>query len=582
MNERIVSLIVIGVFLLAGCSSSPVTRPVEPVDRAADADAALESGDFERARSLYQALLPGAVGTEQQRLRLGLARAQLELGDSGAALATIDSISGVLTPALDAERSSVLANVFFDMGRTTDAVRLLVEREIWLESAEAIAANQAQLWDGLSQPVSMLAQNERTGDATIDGWLALIPMTRLAGDDSEFIEALIDWRADFPGHPAAAGILAERVSALRRPGARPARIALLLPLTSERRVEAEAVLDGFFAAHFASGQPEDTQILVYDTAQRGSVESFLTAQISGADFIVGPLLPDEVQRVQTQAGFVPTLALNLGAEGAAVTPNFYQFALSSDDEIEAIAAQAIADGHRTAVTMFASNDRGYVIGERFRQAFESRGGNVVRSVAYVRDSNNLVAPVKDVLNISQSEARYERLAANLGMALEFEPRRRADIDMVFVQADPAIGRLLIPLLRNNGADPEEDVTAYAMSQIYDPARRTADDDLDGLIFPDLPMLIEPDGDAAEATRALSEFSTDSADQQRRLFAFGYDAYRLISALAGAPGNDWPLPGTTGKLSVDSNGRIRRQLPFARFRDGRPEPLTTSVGLTSRQ
>jgi hypothetical protein len=71
---------------------------------------------------------------------------------------------------------------------------------------------------------------------------------------------------------------------------------------------------------------------------------------------------------------------------------------------------------------------------------------------------------------------------------------------------------------------------------------------------------------------LGEFSTASANQLRRLFAFGYDAYQLIAPLSADNGTAWRISGATGELSVDPRGRIRRALPFAEFRGGRPVAL----------
>ena len=38
----------------------------------------------------------------------------------------------------------------------------------------------------------------------------------------------------------------------------------------------------------------------------------------------------------------------------------------------------------------------------------------------------------------------------------------------------------------------------------------------------------------------------------------------------------PLPGLTGRLVVDSRGRVRRELDWAQIVDGRPVPLPPPV------
>jgi outer membrane PBP1 activator LpoA protein len=562
MRTAYYSLLAFGVLLLAACSSVPVTTPDDTAASEAEARAAAARGDYVAARTLYEDLVAQSAGMQRAAYQIELARAELELGMPELALGLLDATPAELPDALESERSAVRASAYFALGRAVDAVRLLVEREIWLDSSDEILANQNLIWEGM-----------------IDGWLALTPLTRLGAEDPQFRDALFGWRESFPNHPAAGGILAERFAISRGAGSRPARIAVLLPLT-QRPAESLAIQAGVFAGRLEDENLGNSSIHFYDTSQRGAVESFLTAQLEGADFIIGPLLPGEVGDVRAQAGFVPTLALNLPlSSSASPAPNFFQFALSSDDEIEAIAARAIRDGHRTAVALHASSARGRRLADRFREAFESRGGRVINSVEYV--AANAASSIRFLLNITQSENRHQRLQANLGRTIEFEPRRRADIDMIFLQADPGVGAgdasLVAELLASNGASPE-DIPTYATSDIHDPTRTAADRDLDGLIFPDVPLLVDPDGSGRAAATRFREFTTASARQQPRLFAFGFDAYLLIQALYAGSNTGWPLPGATGELYLGEDGRIRRVLPFAEFRSGRPATLAPNLGV----
>ena len=580
MRFRIYSLIALAAALLAGCSSAPVA-PVDVSGREAAARAATARGDYEAASSIYSELIARADGGQQASYQIEYARAQISLGRPEAALTTLDGVASGGGSELNLEVLAARAAANFALARPVEAVRLLVEREIWLETREAIVDNQALIWDGLAVPESAAADQPPTGDAIVDGWLALSPVIRSSDDSPLFLDGLIDWQERFPNHPATTGILSDRFASARS-GQRPQRIALLLPLGSDVRPQALAIRDGFLDNHLASASGQRRSIKIYDTAQRGAVESFLTAQIEGADFIVGPLLADEVERVQAQSAFVPTLALNIGRPEASSGASFYQFALSSEDEIEAIAARAIADGNRTAVMLFAASERGNRQKNRFRAAFEALGGRVINEISYLQNSDNMTAPVEEALNISQSNARHQRLTANLGRSIEFEPRRRADIDMIFLQTDPrpdtgpSDARLLVPLLVEYGVDPAV-VPTYTTSDIYDPSRADGESDLDGLKFPDLPLLVDPTGRPQSVTSGLLDSSTTSARQNKRFYAFGYDAYSLIDQLYSAAGAGWPLQGATGELYLEANGRIRRVLPFAEFQRGQPAALTPTLG-----
>lgn len=583
MQSRNASLIAIALTLLASCSSTPVVSPVATSEREAAAEAAFERGDYLAARDLYGELEARANGEAAQRYGIELARTEIALGEATAALATLDAVARPLAPALQAELAAVQADALFAIGRTVEAVRLLVDREIWLDSSAAILDNQARIWAGLALPISRSAVSQSTGDPVVDGWLALIPLTRIeaeAGAESEtFLAELIDWRQRFANHPAQSGILAERVAAARGDGLRPGRIAILLPLGNpDYRQAALAIFDGFYAAHLAAGRTGTTSIRLYDTARQGYLDSYRAAQLDGADFIVGPLDRESVRQLLPEAGLTPTLALNIGTDAPHTVANFYQYALSSDDEIQAIATRAIAEGHETAVILHERGETGRGYMSRFREAFEARGGRIIATRDYAAAAPNLAAPVEELLNITASEARHSRLELDLGLDIDFEPRRRQDIDMIFLHVEtPTIGRQLMPLLEGYAA---ADIPVYTTRTIYDPRRSGGDPDLNGVIFTDIPLLIRPLGAAGVAADLLADYTTQSAAGDRRLFGFGFDAYRLAESLYdGSPGN-WPLDGATGELYIADYGRIRRILPLARFTGGRPQALEPGLGLLS--
>jgi outer membrane PBP1 activator LpoA protein len=586
MKRKLISLIAIGAAWLAACSSGPVAPPVDDATLAAEARAAVARGDILGARSAYEQLLTRTADDTRRNYLIELARAEIRLGVPEAALTRLDNIVPPYSDALRAEVMAVRADALFALGRTSEAVRVLVDREIWLNTPTAILDNQARIWNGIAAAPQQNAEPP-SGDATIDGWLALAPLTGLTADGPAFIAALIEWRDAFPNHPAAAGILAEQLAALRGDSARPGMIALLLPLGAggELRLQAEAIREGFFAASLSTDRESAPDIRIFDTSGGNAIAAYRSAQLAGADFIVGPLLADpSVRDVLTEAGLIPTLALNVAPEGSRVPANFFQFALSSDDEIDAIATQAIADGHETAVILHYRDTRGRRLRDSFAAAFESRGGRIIAARDYPDETGDLVAPIEDLLGITQSAAREERLRANLGgRAIEFEPRRRDDIDMIFLQVAPGSGpqdaRLLVPLLEGSNA---VDIPTYASSDVFDPAQSRSNADLDGLIIPDLPMLIDPIGDARTAFDLLDGFTSRSAAFNRRLFAFGYDAYRLAELLFAGDSSDWPYPGATGRLVRLDNGRIRRILPLAEFNGGQLRALAPGINLLGQR
>ena len=60
----------------------------------------------------------------------------------------------------------------------------------------------------------------------------------------------------------------------------------------------------------------------------------------------------------------------------------------------------------------------------------------------------------------------------------------------------------------------------------------ANEDMQGLMFPDMPWMLG--GEPADSVRAAAREAWPTGGPRRnRLFAFGYDAYRLATSLRGA-------------------------------------------------
>jgi len=536
----------------------------------------VERGDTQLARRRLNDARNGASRDQQQSITVLLAR--LEAADRRPQ-AALDLLATLQPPSRDPvlrDAAAVRGQAFFQLGRPADAVRAIVEREVWLEDSAAILANQRMIWDGFRQypPPPTLPP---TGDRIVDGWLALAPLANSATTDLR--RSLLAWRQTYTDHPAAGVLLAELLAAQRAAGF-PAQIALLLPLTSPQRAAALAIRDGFLAAHLRASGAANTAIRVYDSQQGGSQNAYLRAQLDGADFIVGPLLPADVEQVITQAGFVPTLALNFSQAETPLLRSFFQFSLSPDDEARVIADSIAATGATTAIAFVPSTDRGYRTLSSFRTQFEARGGRLLDFVGYPPALQDLAQPIAGVLNITRSNQRERRLEANLGTAIQFEPRRRQDVDAIFIAADDTrAARLLAPQLRFNSAG---DIPTYATSSVFDPAAAGRYTDLNGVIFTDSPAVIAPDSTAVDLQREIQAYWPQRSGFLR-LYAMGFDAYALVAPLYGGDRAAWPLRGLSGDLSLDEAGRIHRALPLAQFRDGRPALYELPVGgATPRQ
>jgi len=530
---------------------------------------AADYGDTALARRRVGEARNGASVAQQQTSSVLLARLELADGRPQAALDMLAALPQALAEQTQRDAAAVRGQALFRVGKPVDAVRVLIEREVWLEDAASIVANQRMIWDGF-RTLPAAAPTAATGDAVVDGWLALAPLSASTG--SELRRSLLGWRQQYPSHPAAGGLLAELLAA-QRATAFPTQIAMLLPLSSPQRAYALAIQDGFMAAHLRNSSNSETSVRVYDSTRLGSSQAYLQAQLDGADFIVGPLGGSEVDQVIAQAGFVPTLALNYATTETPFSGSFYQFALAPEDEARAIAAAAIAAGAKSAVAFVPSNQRGYQVRDTFRAEFEARGGQLVDWFGYEPALQDFSQPAATLLNVRRSQERQRKLAANLGEPVQFEARMREDIDMIFaIVADDRTGRLIASQLRFFGAG---DIPVYANSAIFDPGKTARDNDLNGFIFADTPALLTPSPDASALRGDLQTYWPQRAGLSRA-YGMGFDAYGLVASLFATGGTELSMRGLSGDLSLDAQGRVRRVLPLAQFRSGRPVALDAEL------
>jgi hypothetical protein len=293
-------------------------------------------------------------------------------------------------------------------------------------------------------------------------------------------------------------------------------------------------------------------------------DSLSQAIRQGADFIVGPLTREEAAAAAEFPGpRPPLLALNFLPAERPTPAQFYQYALSPEDEARLAARRILEDHHRRGVTLVPEGDWGARVLAAFKQELQAGGGDLAGSVQIDTARTDFSAAITEVLGISDSTARYRRLESVLGTKLQFEPRRRADIEFIFAPAQAGIERLLRPQLRFHYAG---DIPTYATSDAFEPDLH-ANDDLDGLMFPDMPWMLG--GDLADAVHAATREAWPSGGPHRgRLFAFGFDAFRLAEALrhAGAAGNV-SVDGLTGRLSLDAERRVRREIGWAQLHNG---------------
>jgi outer membrane PBP1 activator LpoA protein len=114
---------------------------------------------------------------------------------------------------------------------------------------------------------------------------------------------------------------------------------------------------------------------------------------------------------------------------------------------------------------------------------------------------------------------------------------------------------------------------YATSHVFngklDPQ---TDQDLNGLIFCDMPWLLNPNDGGPLSASALQSQIQQTPPDVVKLIALGLDAYRLVPELDRFRTDpQYRFAGATGSLSLQSGNRLQRQLECAQFEGGTLQP-----------
>ena len=535
----------------------------------------LYAGDARRARSALRAI---PMPSDSELLWLwstGAAALRLWEGQPDQALRLLEPLSRQPLPQEHRARVEALrADAWFQKGEPVRAIELYLQRENWLDGELSIRQNRRRMWAGLKVSNAQVMRDaaDRTYDTNIQGWLALGSLANSTGEQGiGWSNGIVQWRETYRDHPAI-GILEEMD--IPDPGALefPRQIALLLPLSGNNAAAGSAIRNGFLGAYFnaAAGFGDAQRVRVYDINDAGgALAAYHMAVRNGAEFVVGPLLRNNVLQVADEALLpVPVLALNYLPNNVQAPPGFYQFALAPEDEARSAATRAINDDLRRGVALVPDSDWGRRVLTSFTNEFEAAGGQLLDYRLYQSSLQDFSPEIQELMALSQSVQRYQRLRANVGGPLQFDPRRRQDVDFVFLAADAKAGRLIKSQLKFHYSG---ELPVYSTSFIYSMDGRS-DTDLNDVMFAETPWVINPPAWIADFPDLYGEF-WPAEKRLTRLHAMGYDAYHLVGGLFAARiGPMEEIIGATGTLYLGADGRVHRRMAWAKFIRGQPEAL----------
>ena len=481
-----------------------------------------------------------------------------------------------LPPALLSKFYTVRADIYLRSGELVESLRDRIQLSKHLNTPIEQQANNVIIWDTLMQLSNSTIQSLQSTNSSpeLKAWLELAQTHKQYDLTPEELQAFMqNWRKKYAQHTAVSFLAnnapAEQVNNSDNNIIKtPRKVALMLPLQGAHAKSAQAIRDGFLAAFYAHKNDADKpRVQIYDTFVHSDLSDLYQQIVAeGADFIVGPLTKEEVDIVSSRLrAEIPILTLNT-TQRSSNQDNILQFSLSPELEAKAVANKAWLDGHRTAVVIIPKSPWGKRMLTSFQDTWKNLGGKII-AVEEVTSQSNLTANIQKLLAINTSEARAQKLK-KLGLKFTTEPRRRADIDMIFIATNAALARQVKPLLNYYFAG---NIPAYASSSIYSGKPQPhLDQDLNGIKFCDMPWILDTSISSTDTYNTVSGLWPQDFEQYARLYALGLDAYKValqIEQLTLRPGLG--VAGMTGILTLDKQQIIQRKLLWASFKKGTP-------------
>ena len=506
------------------------------------------------------------------------------------------------------------ANLFSQLGDIAASVNERVVLSTILLPGEQEVENQEALWRELtSLPVEQLQSLANTTTSILQGWYQLAIINQQYQSDLDTQYSMINaWVVSNPNHPASYQLPEDLQLLQQLIEQQPKKIALLLPVQGKLAKAGRAIRDGFFAAYYqAVGRSWKAPVVsVLDTSSTTIDTVYDQAIADGAELIIGPLSKDGVASLQARSQLpVATLALNyldepiygrnlpeiagnfinseseypIGDDSSQFDDNIvsdsevdtgvnnlFQFGLSLDGEAVQAAERAWLEGHRNALIIASDSNWSMRTAQAFANQWQALGGQVVNYSQFT-GGDEYSKVVKLALNIDKSQQRANALKRLFGSSFEFETRRRADIDMIFLVARTQQARQIKPALNFYYADK---IPVYSTSQIFLSMQQDFNsNDLNGIRFTTLPWVF--DDDMAVKKSLQDNLTIDN--NYASLYAMGTDAFLLFPRLRQLQQiADTTLYGATGALQLAQNNRITRKQQWAEIYRGQARPLTTAI------
>ncbi|EGQ9572510.1 penicillin-binding protein activator [Vibrio alginolyticus] len=529
--------------------------------------AAIQANQFDQAEMLIKRLARQQL-TEVQQAEWQLARAtiQQKQGNYSQLLQLLNFKPWWKLPNEQWKDYYLMrADAYQGLNQAFEANRQLVAFGQYASSAEQREIS-SRIWMnfGSYSEYELTSLETEPNEDVLDGWLQLaIYAKTLSGNLSQLKNTLERWLNENPSHPAAIYTPEEIQNILSLDIVKPNNTALLLPLTGKFSPQAQLIRDGFvFAMMNDRNRDPSATLTVIDTNAYNADQIKQRLINENIDFVVGPLEKENVELLHTtmdgseNGPTIPALALNI-PEDVQPDSNICYLALSPEQEAAQAAKHLFSEGYNFPLILAPKGSFGERVTEAFNKEWRKYSSNKV-AASYFGDKRQLQKDINEVFGLQESKQRIAQMQSLVRIKLETQPRSRRDVDAVYIVARSTELTLIKPFI-------EVAINPDAKApQIFSSSRSNSGgatyEDLTGIIYSDIPLLIDPD---PSVTAEMNELWSEQSNMEKRLKALGMDAYKLIGELPQmkvVPG--YSVGGQTGILSIDNNCVVQRELSWA--------------------
>jgi len=418
-----------------------------------------------------------------------------------------------------------LSTAYEKQDDVANALEQLVRRQYYLEDTDAISHNQQHIWQLLSAQttLTLVAMRGESADTTIQGWIDLSLATR----NQDSISSLATWNNSYPDHVAtnlAKMLSTQAQSENNLPANFQGNIALLLPLQNESLAEKIAAFKlGLQTALSKNNMLNEIKVFSQPNevaelrAQNtlGNAESFT--------YVIAPNLSELSSDSNS----------TLIAEGKN-NNNLSNPDLSILDEARKIAEFAVDHTMQKIVVVTTTNDSSSKMLSNFAQVWETERGYKLKLITLSNSSKDGISlDINQLMNLRSQTSTQDMILLAMSASEAHNVRPYLDISM------PTMAFSSLNTLESDSDGNQ------ALNAIY---------------FTDIPFLLMPNNPQFSYYKDAS--SSLKSNELKRYFALGVDYITLLSA--HRTNNEAIINGLTGKLLLNSNGQIKRQLSIGKF------------------